>query len=344
MRYLILLLTCCLAAPALAGVGLNLYGFAWYPDEPDDAVLNADLFGLGLQYDLRVREDSRLYLEGGAFNDIYEHANMHLGAGYRHRVAGPVFVGGGLYLVKTPSLNDGDPFLAPMPQLSLVGGPGALTAMWNPRLDGVAEYEAFTFYGTLFPFGRTAAGAGALGWSDRRDALEFSFRTDAGFSELRDKQLVWRKVDPAAGGIRVGVRVDVAARKRESEVQTDRSNDYNADLFVERLRFLGPAGPLRGYLTFGPAFGFGSDHVELVRTDPEARQTTDVTFWSAGLRCGLGVEWAVTGEIAFTAETGWIGRYSEQTTESPAGGPPRVESIWDLTDTGVQTGIVLYFD
>ena len=349
-----------LTAQAHAGTGINLYGLSWHPDR--DEVERYDYQethpGLGFQRDVMVGERSRLALEAGILDDSSRNLNFHGGLSYRHQAWGPLWAGAALFISGSKSDFDGEPVGALLPLATLVTDLGELSWTYVPDTSRHHDSGAVLMYATLFPWGRTPAGHGrGSPYDGLRRGLEFRLDPSDGLDQFRSVAFVFRQVDPAAGGFRVGIEYSGRIRDRDRSgadpdpeyVPVNSEEDWtsnSASVFWEALDFHGSAKRVRAVTGLGCSLGHTLISEYIADSSGYLRSTVQVG-WSLGLRGSLGAEWRVAEDLVLTADTyGTLSLQRDVIDQRYESGRTyrTVTKEWGINAVGASLGLVLYYD
>ncbi len=105
-----------LAFSALA-LDLNLYGLSYHSDREEARDFNEFNMGAGLRQDFWKSQRGTWFAEAGIYNDSLDTWAKYGGVGYQFYL-GRFGVGGLLGVAHSPSYNDGETFIAPIPIVS----------------------------------------------------------------------------------------------------------------------------------------------------------------------------------------------------------------------------------
>ena len=85
-----------------------------------------------------------LSAEGGFYKDSGSHWAKFVGVSYQYRLSQRWRLGADLLLVQSPTYNQGNPFVAPIPHLSVDLGAAKINAIYIPK---VQDYDVLSVLG-----------------------------------------------------------------------------------------------------------------------------------------------------------------------------------------------------
>jgi len=133
-------------------LNMHVYGFSYHPDREGvrrNGVNNELNLGIGLNYTLREDEHSVRFLEAGLYRDSGKNLAKVAGLGYQFKFGRHWRLGGALVGVHSPTYNNGEFFIAPLPIATYDFGPVKLNAIYVPRYRGYNEFAVYGFYFSL---------------------------------------------------------------------------------------------------------------------------------------------------------------------------------------------------
>lgn len=133
-----------LTSTAHAGdVWINLYGYSYHPDNVHlQNKLNGDNNGWGLRYQF----NKNVFADGGRFFDSYRNKSVYAGAALQTSNERLFSVGLEAFVMRRPSYNHGDAFIAGLPFLALNTGRVTTTMGYIPGREKVGDYILYTTY------------------------------------------------------------------------------------------------------------------------------------------------------------------------------------------------------
>jgi hypothetical protein len=102
--------------------------------------------GLGLNYTMEEDERGILFAEAGFYRDSGRHWAQIAGLGYQFKLGRRWRLGGALSAVHSPTYNNGELFVAPIPILTYDFGPAKMNAIYVPRYGDYNRFAVFGFY------------------------------------------------------------------------------------------------------------------------------------------------------------------------------------------------------
>ena len=102
--------------------------------------------GLGLHYTFHEDERGFGFVEAGFYQDSGTNLAKLAGLGYQYKLGKNWRLGGAAALLKSPTYNKGDAFIAPFPILSYDLGAVIVNAMYVPRYGDYNHFAVFGFY------------------------------------------------------------------------------------------------------------------------------------------------------------------------------------------------------
>jgi hypothetical protein len=151
MRKAALLALLALPAPALADIGVNLYGLSYHFDRARARELKVDNEvnpGLGLRY--RVAHSDRLQwiFDVGAYRDSGRNTALVAGAGGLWRATDRLRLGAALALLDSDTYNRGRTVLAPLPVAGYELDRAMLNVVYLPKVAEINEVATLGFWVT----------------------------------------------------------------------------------------------------------------------------------------------------------------------------------------------------
>lgn len=147
-----------LVAPgaARAELGINLYGASYHFEREtarEHGLTNEFNPGLGLRWRHALSERTDFIADAGFYRDSARHTAFLAGAGVLwHAVAG-ARLGGAAVLLKSPTYNQGDPFVAPAPVAAYEWRRATLNVVYFPKWRDVNPTSVLGFWLTVWPKG-----------------------------------------------------------------------------------------------------------------------------------------------------------------------------------------------
>ncbi len=139
---------------ARAELGINLYGASYHFEREEAKALgltNEFNPGLGLRWRRPLAERYDLFADAGFYRDSARHTAFLAGAGVLwHAVAG-ARLGGAAVLLKSPTYNDGDPFIAPAPLAAYEWRRVTLNVVYFPKFGELNSTNQLGFWLTFWP-------------------------------------------------------------------------------------------------------------------------------------------------------------------------------------------------
>lgn len=136
---------------AIAGIGLNLYGFSYHFDRDRAKALGAGN-QLNLGAGLRWRsERGGWFADIGAYRDSGRNTAKLAGAGYLWELGGRWRIGGALAALDSDTYNRGRAFVAPIPLLAYEAGRATLNFTFFPKIVGMNDINTLGIWITLHP-------------------------------------------------------------------------------------------------------------------------------------------------------------------------------------------------
>lgn len=133
-------------------VNLHIFGFSYHPDREGTRVNHLDNeFNVGLGFGYRLHED-KLGLansEAGFFRDSGNNWAKFVGVCYLLKLGERWTLGADALLIQSPTYNDGEAFVAPIPRLTYDFGKVILNAVYVPRYQQLNRYSVFGLYFTI---------------------------------------------------------------------------------------------------------------------------------------------------------------------------------------------------
>jgi hypothetical protein len=131
-----------LPLPAVADLGINLYGLSYHFDRARARELRVDNEfnpGLGLRYRVPHSERLQWIFDVGLYHDSGRNTAALAGAGALWKVSEGWRLGAGLAAFKSNTYNRGEPFVAPLPLAAYEFRSATLNFTLFPRLAEVNE-------------------------------------------------------------------------------------------------------------------------------------------------------------------------------------------------------------
>lgn len=138
--------------PALGDTYLNVYGYAYHTSQKPICSLdgetcisrpNQENYGLGVRH-----YQSKYFYEGGAFIDSFNDWSYYGGAGRDWQIVGPLYAGGGVFIMSRKTYRNYSPFLGVLPMLSIKAGRGMLHMAYIPEYEPWKMRETYFLYGS----------------------------------------------------------------------------------------------------------------------------------------------------------------------------------------------------
>lgn len=345
MLGLALLAAVAAARPAVAAsrLGLDLYGLSYHFDrrDVDGYKFNETNLGGGLDWVFRRGTDNTFFADAGLFSDSYRRTSGCGSVAWTHKLIGPLQGGLGLAIVSTPSVNNGELFMAPAPLLSLRTDRVAIHLAYVPDESGVNTYPGLVTWASLYPFGPVRverADPAAPRDSSLATGLEFTVGSnfvlnapDGAALAIKRRHGVrgWRVAADMSGYI------DYSSRTLWTEDDLETSTDRSSGVFrfegrAQRLCYYTASRGPELFLGYGPLLGYDN----LGRT------------WKAGLVGSCGVEWRLAEIVSLGAEYGLDFVYSDRRLETESGEYSQTLREWslDLQPRTVRLALTAWFD
>lgn len=133
-------------------VNLHVFGLSYHPDREGTRVNHLDNeFNVGLGFGYRLHEDElgMINSEVGVFRDSGRNWAKFAGLCYLFKLDKRWKLGADVLLLQSPSYNDGEAFVAPIPRLSYDFGKVILNAVYVPRYKQLNRYAVYGIYFTV---------------------------------------------------------------------------------------------------------------------------------------------------------------------------------------------------
>lgn len=140
-----------LPSPALADIGLNLYGLSYHFDRSRARELKVDNEinpGLGLRYRVPHSERLQWFLDVGAYRDSGRNTALVAGAGGLWHATDRLRLGAALALFDSDTYNRGKTALAPVPVAAYELDRVMLNFVYLPKVREVNEVATLGFWAT----------------------------------------------------------------------------------------------------------------------------------------------------------------------------------------------------
>jgi hypothetical protein len=140
-----------LPVPALADLGINLYGLSYHLDRARARELRVDNEvnpGLGLRY--RVPHSERLawIFDVGTYRDSGRNTALLAGAGALWNISERARLGGALVVLNSDTYNRGKTAIAPVPVAAFETRPVMLNLVYLPKVSDINEVATLGFWAT----------------------------------------------------------------------------------------------------------------------------------------------------------------------------------------------------
>lgn len=140
------------SSAASADTYLNLYGFAYHPDDsktcaPDNSVCsrpNERNYGLGVRHSLESVD-----IGAGAFKDSFDDWSYYVGIEKQWHIIGPIYGGGQVFVMGRKTFRSYSPFLGVLPVASIRIGDYSLNVSYVPEFEAWKMREVFFFYASV---------------------------------------------------------------------------------------------------------------------------------------------------------------------------------------------------
>ena len=133
------------------GWAVNIYGASYHFEREHARSIDADNEfnpGLGIRKGLWKSGRQRVYAEAGLYYDSGERWAKTADITYQYELFDRFRAGVGLFFLHTPTYNDGDAFVAPLPVVSYDFGPVELNVAYAPRVQNVNDINTLGFFVT----------------------------------------------------------------------------------------------------------------------------------------------------------------------------------------------------
>lgn len=98
---------------------VNLYGLSYHSNRNEARDFNEVNRGIGVRQDFRSTKKGIIFAEAGVYNDSLDTWAKYGGIGYQFKIGETLRAGILLGIAHSPSYNDGEAFVAPVPVISL---------------------------------------------------------------------------------------------------------------------------------------------------------------------------------------------------------------------------------
>jgi hypothetical protein len=142
LKKLVFCLGLALPFPALADLGINLYGLAYHLDRSrarETGLDNEIIAGLGLRYRVPHSERLQWIFEAGVYHDSGRNTARLAGAGALWKVTQGWRLGGAVVAFKSETYNRGEAFVAPLPLAAYEFRSVTLNFTYVPRLAEIND-------------------------------------------------------------------------------------------------------------------------------------------------------------------------------------------------------------
>ncbi len=130
--------------------GINIYGLSYHLDRTDinGRSFNEENIGLGFRAILKNSKKGVTFLEGGWFEDSFDHGARYLSIAYQIKITEGILLGMNVGYYDAPSVVG--QIIAPIPTLTLRYHTIALNIIHIPGFSGLNPYPSFGGYLTLY--------------------------------------------------------------------------------------------------------------------------------------------------------------------------------------------------
>ena len=138
------------SADAAPDFGVNVYGFSYHLDRTDinGKPFNEQNVGMGFRAILRDTKKGVTFIEGGWFEDSFDHGARYLSAAYQIKITEGILLGMNIGFYDAPSVVG--QIIAPIPTLTLRYHAVALNIIHMPGFSGLNPYPSFGGYMTFY--------------------------------------------------------------------------------------------------------------------------------------------------------------------------------------------------
>ncbi|MHB8079802.1 MAG: hypothetical protein ACYDIE_11185 [Candidatus Krumholzibacteriia bacterium] len=334
-----------LAGPsaAVAGrLGLDLHGLSYHFDRRaiDGREFENANPGGGIDWVIRQGPRHTLFADVGAFRDSFRNTSSYGSLSWTRALLGPLQGGVGLAIESTPSVNDGELYMAPRLLLSLRTDRAALNVAYLPLESNVNPCPSLATWATIYPCGPVRAGRAE--WPDAATAIPDS-SLDTGIEFTIDSKLTLSSPDGATialkrrsgdHGWRIAGLVsgydDMSTVDDEDGSTAHESASYNLEGRAQRLAYFPRRKGPELFLGYGALLGYAN----------AAR------LWRVGLVGTCGVEWRLADIISLGAEYGLDFIYTDSHYERNLDAGAYTTRDWslDLQPRTVRLALTAWFD
>jgi hypothetical protein len=139
--------------PALADIGINLYGLSHHFDRARARELHVDNEvnpGLGVRYRLPHSERMAWIFDVGAYRDSGRNTALLAGGGALFNVSEHWRLGGALVVLDSDTYNRGKTVVAPVPVAAFETRPVTFNFVYLPKVSDINEVATLGFWATLW--------------------------------------------------------------------------------------------------------------------------------------------------------------------------------------------------
>jgi hypothetical protein len=153
LKRLLASLVLALPLPALADLGINVYGLSYHFDRSRARELNVDNEinpGLGVRYRRAHSERLQWIVDVGAYRDSGRNTALLAGAGVLWHVSEGWRLGAALTLLDSDTYNRGKTALAPVPLAAYEFRRVSLNFVYLPKVRDINEVATLGFWATVW--------------------------------------------------------------------------------------------------------------------------------------------------------------------------------------------------
>ena len=133
-------------------INLHVFGLSYHPDREGTRISHLDNefnFGLGLGHTFYEDNIGVVASEVGFFKDSGRTWAKFAGAGYHFKLTDHLKFGVNLLAIQSPTYNLGDPFIAPIPQLTYDFSRVKISMVYIPRYKDLNYFAVYALYFTI---------------------------------------------------------------------------------------------------------------------------------------------------------------------------------------------------
>lgn len=143
--------TLALPLPALADLGINIYGLSYHFDRSRARAIGVDNEsnpGLGVRYRIPHSERMAWIFDAGAYRDSGRNTALLAGAGALFSISERWRLGGALAVLNSDTYNRGKTALAPLPLAAYETRAVTFNAVYLPKVSDLNEIATLGFWAT----------------------------------------------------------------------------------------------------------------------------------------------------------------------------------------------------